>query len=111
MPRAEHVPIARLTNRSAWLSLTAALFFFVGLLTFGTAVQKTEDIALRAASGTPFVVAVGGVMWARMTRAKLRALRRDADLTHPTPASVAVSDANGLPGRDEGSSATPAARS
>jgi hypothetical protein len=81
MPGAGHNPVARLTNRSAWLSLAAALFFFVGLLTFGTAVQKTEDVAVRAASGAPFGVAVGGAMWARATRAKLRALRAEADVS------------------------------
>jgi hypothetical protein len=40
----------QLIHRSGWLSLAASLFFFVGLLTFGTTVQETEDLAIRAAS-------------------------------------------------------------
>ena len=64
----------RLINRSAWLALAASLFFFVGLVTFGATVQKTEDVAVRAASGTPFAVALGSATWAWATRAKLRAL-------------------------------------
>ena len=71
----------------------------MGLLTFGTAVQKTEDVALRAASGAPFGVALGGAMWARFTRSKLRALRHETDVT--------VADASGLPARDEGSGSSP----
>jgi hypothetical protein len=64
----------RLIRRSAWLSLAASLCFFVGLLTFGTTVQKTEDAAIQAASGTPFAAALGSAIWALATRAKLRAL-------------------------------------
>jgi hypothetical protein len=69
----------RLIHRSAWLSLAASLFFFVGLLTFGTTVQKTEDLAVRAAAGTPFAAALGSATWAWATRAKLRALARRDD--------------------------------
>jgi hypothetical protein len=66
----------RLIHRSAWLSLAASLFFFVGLLTFGITVQKTEDAAIRAASGTPFAAALGSAIWASATRSKLGALAR-----------------------------------
>ncbi|MFL5273199.1 MAG: hypothetical protein ACJ79R_02975 [Anaeromyxobacteraceae bacterium] len=71
----------RLIHRSAWLSLAASLFFFVGLLTFGTTMQKTEDVAIRAASGIPFAAALGSATWAWATRAKLRALARRDEVT------------------------------
>jgi hypothetical protein len=89
----QHDQRTQLTNRSAWLSLAAALFFFVGLLTFGTTVQKTEDLAVRAASGAPFAVAFGSAMWARSNRAKLRALvRRDDSAAEMTGGGPAVTD-------------------
>jgi hypothetical protein len=91
----------RLIHRSAWLSLGASLFFFVGLLTFGTTVQNTEDAAIRAASGTPFAAALGSAAWAWATRAKLRALpRRD----HVPDIAGGPSDEQGAPESD-GSSA------
>jgi predicted RND superfamily exporter protein len=67
----------RLKARSSWLSVAAAAAFVVGVLTFGATVQTTKDLAVRAASGAPLAVALGGAMWARATRAKLRALTRD----------------------------------
>jgi hypothetical protein len=74
-----HDARTQLRNRAAALSLGAALFFFVGLLTFGTAVQATEDLALRAASGAPFALAVGGVAGARACRARLSRLGPEQD--------------------------------
>jgi hypothetical protein len=67
----------RLRTRCGLLSLAASLFFLVGLVTVGTSVEKTEDAALRAASWTPFAIALGSAIYARVTRAKLSALRPD----------------------------------
>jgi hypothetical protein len=85
----------RLTNRSASLSLLAALFFFVGLVTFGVTVQKTEDFAVRAVSGAPLVAAVGSAMWAGVTRSQLRALRDDGVARHGAAGELAVPDSDG----------------
>ena len=68
-----------LKTRSSWLSVAATLFFAIGVLTFGAAVQSTQDLAVRAASGAPLAVALGGAVWARATRARLRALARQDD--------------------------------
>ncbi len=74
-----HEERKRLTNRAALLSLAAALFFFTGLLTFGTAVQETEDVLVRTASGAPFALALGGAVGARACRAKLNSLPPEQD--------------------------------
>ena len=90
-----------LTNRSAWLSVAAAVFLFVGVLTFGATVQKTEDMVVRAAAGAPFAIALGGAMWARATRARLRALLRRGDAPEGASGQPAIADAK-RPAREEG---------
>jgi hypothetical protein len=74
-----HEERTRLTHRAALLSLGAALFFFTGLITFGTAVQETEDVLVRTASGAPFALALGGAVGARACRAKLNSLPPEQD--------------------------------
>jgi len=90
-----------LTNRSAWLSLTAALFFFVGLVTFGVTVQKSDSIAIRALSGAPLGVAIGSAVWAGVTRGKLRALRQDVEDSGRVTGGPAVPDSDGSLPLDE----------
>ncbi|HET9595575.1 MAG TPA: hypothetical protein VFP65_08335 [Anaeromyxobacteraceae bacterium] len=99
-----------LTHRSAGLSLVAALFFFVGLVTFGVTIQKTEDIAVRAVSGAPLGVAIGSAVWAGVTRSRLRALREGVPAAEGSAGDPAVREPDGSPAAEDRPSAAPEKR-
>lgn len=70
VPSAKH----RYTNIAAAFSLVAGLLFIIGMVTFGSAVEKKASPAVHAIAAAPVAAAVASGVIARSARRKAAAL-------------------------------------